>query len=150
MGNISKGLRSTCFFTGFGQQSPRPLEKVTYHWRSFGKGELTRALGVMTTANPLQPIQRICKYPLLFAELLKFTPVYDCPNSHADIENVLARLREATSEINRATDDPSAKATMEKTWLLQDRLVFPDQVGVLAGKRLVHLINRLASVLMRP
>ncbi|ORY66430.1 uncharacterized protein BCR38DRAFT_484059 [Pseudomassariella vexata] len=75
----------------------------------------------------VKPIQRICKYPLLFAELLKCTPVYDCPNSHAEIENVLVRLREATAEINRATDDPSVKSTMEKTWLLQDRLVFPDQ-----------------------
>lgn len=75
----------------------------------------------------VKPIQRICRYPLLFAELLKHTPVCDCPSSHADIENVLARLREATAEINRATDDPSVKATMEKTWLLQDRLTFPDK-----------------------
>ena len=42
---------------------------------------------------------------------------------------MLVRLREATAEINRATDDPSVKARMEKTWLLQDRLVFPDHVG---------------------
>ncbi|KAK6187997.1 transcription factor [Pestalotiopsis sp. IQ-011] len=54
----------------------------------------------------VKPIQRICKYPLLFAELLKHTPVCDCPSSHSEIESVLARLREATSEINRATDDP--------------------------------------------
>ncbi|KAF3017465.1 hypothetical protein E8E14_009704 [Neopestalotiopsis sp. 37M] len=75
----------------------------------------------------VKPIQRICKYPLLFAELLKYTPVCDCPSSHAEIESVLARLREATSEINRATDDPSVKSSMETTWLLQDRLVFPNQ-----------------------
>lgn len=78
---------------------------------------------------PEKPIQRVCKYPLLFAELLKQTPVYDCPDSHMEIENVLIRLREATTEINRATDDPRMKLTMEKTWLLQDRLVFPDMVG---------------------
>lgn len=82
----------------------------------------------MSSLTFLQPIQRICKYPLLFAELLKYTPVYDCPNSHAEVESALARLREATSEINRATDDPTVKATMETTWLLQDRLVFPEQV----------------------
>ena len=46
-----------------------------------------------------------------------------------EIENVLIRLREATTEINRATDDPRMKATIEKSWLLQDRLVFPDMVG---------------------
>ncbi|KAE9381477.1 hypothetical protein N431DRAFT_476300 [Stipitochalara longipes BDJ] len=67
----------------------------------------------------------VCKYPLLFAELLRQTPVCDCPDSHMEIENVLIRLREATNEINRATDDPRMKVTMEKSWLLQDRLVFP-------------------------
>jgi hypothetical protein len=46
------------------------------------------------------------------------------------IENVLVRLREATTEINRATDDPGMKITMEKTWLLQDRLMFVDMVTI--------------------
>lgn len=45
-----------------------------------------------------------------------------------EIENVLIRLREATAELNRAADDPRMKTTMEQTWLLQDRLVFPNQV----------------------
>ncbi len=71
----------------------------------------------------------MCKYPLLFAELLKHTPVCDCPYSYMEIESALIRLREATGAINRATDDARTKATLEKTWLLQDRLVFPDQVG---------------------
>ncbi|KAH8657466.1 hypothetical protein BGZ60DRAFT_493684 [Tricladium varicosporioides] len=75
----------------------------------------------------VKPIQRVCKYPLLFAELLKHTPVCDCPDSHLAIENVLIRLREATTEINRATDDPRMRVIMEKSWLLQDRLVFPDR-----------------------
>ncbi|KAI1208898.1 Dbl homology domain-containing protein [Annulohypoxylon truncatum] len=75
----------------------------------------------------VKPIQRICRYPLLFAELLKYTPVCDCPSSHMEIEKVLIRLREATAEINRATDDPRLKGTMEQTWLIQDRLVFPNQ-----------------------
>ncbi|KAL3424815.1 RSP [Phlyctema vagabunda] len=75
----------------------------------------------------VKPIQRVCKYPLLFAELLKQTPVFDCPESHAEIESVLVRLREATAEINRATEDPRMKGIMEKSWLLQDRLVFPSQ-----------------------
>lgn len=65
----------------------------------------------------------------MFAELLKQTPVCDCPDSHMEIENVLIRLRETTSEINRATNDPRMKATMEKTWILQDRLMFTDQVS---------------------
>ncbi len=49
-----------------------------------------------------------------------------------EIENVLIRLREATAEMNRATDDPRMKTTMEQTWVLQDRLVFPNQVGLVS------------------
>jgi len=78
-----------------------------------------------------KPIQRVCKYPLLFAELLKHTPVIDCPYSHMEIENALIRLREATAEINRATDDARVQSVLEKTWILQDRLVFPNQVSSL-------------------
>lgn len=73
----------------------------------------------------VKPIQRICKYPLLFAELLKHTPVVDSPFAHMEIEGALIRLREATSQINRATDDARVKTVLEKTWKLQDRLVFP-------------------------
>ncbi|KAK8114263.1 RhoGEF domain-containing protein [Apiospora kogelbergensis] len=91
----------------------------------------------------VKPIQRICRYPLLFAELLKHTPVYDCPNSHAQIEDVLVRLREATAEINRATDDPSVKVTLEKTWLLQDRLMFPDQSFDTNTKANVRLLGQI-------
>lgn len=45
-----------------------------------------------------------------------------------EVETALMRLREATAEINRATDDHDMKATLAKTWLLQDRLVYPDRV----------------------
>lgn len=72
----------------------------------------------------------MCKYPLLFAELLKYTPVCDCPNSHMEIDSTLARLREATAEINRATNDDQMKAILKKTWLLQDRLMFPGRVSL--------------------
>ncbi|PFH62541.1 hypothetical protein XA68_13123 [Ophiocordyceps unilateralis] len=87
----------------------------------------------------VKPIQRICRYPLLFAELLKYTPVSDCPNSHMEVDSVLMRLREANSEINRATDDSTIKATLERTWILQDRLVFPHRKLDSASK------NRLRS-----
>jgi hypothetical protein len=45
-----------------------------------------------------------------------------------EVETALMRLREATSEINRSAEDNLMKGTLEKTWLLQDRIVFPDRV----------------------
>ncbi|KAH8198715.1 hypothetical protein TruAng_007128 [Truncatella angustata] len=106
--------------------------------------QLDRSRKSLTIGDLLvKPIQRICRYPLLFAELLKYTPVCDCPHAHAEIENVLARLREATSEINRATDDPSVKVTMETTWLLQDRLVFPNQSFDAALKTTIRSLGQI-------
>ncbi|KAK1239664.1 hypothetical protein MKX07_001118 [Trichoderma sp. CBMAI-0711] len=110
-------------------------------WETYQKGleALALALGSAKgseegtkkalTVNDLlvKPIQRICKYPLLFFELLKCTPISDCPNSHMEIDNTLTRLREATTEINRASNDDQIRVTLEKTWILQDRLAFPDR-----------------------
>ena len=112
------------------------IEALAWSVDAVGKhpDDVKRAL---TTGDLLvKPIQRLCKYPLLFAELLKHTPVCDCPNSHMEIENALDRLREATAMMNRATDDPSVKGVLEKTWLLQDRLVFPNQVRFDSGCRI--------------
>lgn len=94
-------------------------------------------------ANTDQPIQRVCKYPLLFAELLKHTPEADCPYSHMEIENTLIRLREATAEINKATDDSKIKSTLEKTWILQDRLVFPNQQLDAASKNRIRSFGHI-------
>ena len=79
-------------------------------------------------------MQRVVKYPLLFAELLKHTPVIDCPRSHKDIESTLIRLREATAQINQATNDSRTKSALEKTWLLYGRLAFPDRVSMAAAR----------------
>ncbi|KAI0486421.1 Dbl homology domain-containing protein [Xylaria cf. heliscus] len=91
----------------------------------------------------VKPIQRICRYPLLFSELLKYTPVCDCPNSYMEIENVLIRLRETTAEINQATDDPGVKASLEQTWLLQDRLMFPNQRLCATSKSAIRSLGRI-------
>ncbi|KAL7942404.1 hypothetical protein V8C42DRAFT_360157 [Trichoderma barbatum] len=97
------------------------------------------------TINDLlvKPIQRICKYPLLFSELLKCTPISDCPNSHMEVDNTLTRLREATTEINRASDDERIKSTLEKTWILQDRLVFPDRKLDAISKRQIRSFGHI-------
>ncbi|CAN8098865.1 unnamed protein product [Discula destructiva] len=91
----------------------------------------------------VKPIQRVCKYPLLFAELLKYTPVVDSPYAHMEIENTLVRLRETTAQINRATDDSRVKAVLEKTWLLQDRLVFPNSKLDAASKNRIRSFGHI-------
>ncbi|KAK3300359.1 uncharacterized protein B0H64DRAFT_13552 [Chaetomium fimeti] len=91
----------------------------------------------------VKPIQRVCKYPLLFLELLKHTPVIDCPYSHMEVESTLARLREATTEINRATNDSRTKLALEKTWILQDRLAFPDRQLDAASRNRIRSFGHL-------
>lgn len=78
----------------------------------------------------IKPVQRICKYPLLLADLLKHTHVADCPESHTEIDRVLQRLRDMVQEINMATDDPYARDRMQRTWSLQERLIFPDEMNI--------------------
>ncbi|KAI1481688.1 Dbl homology domain-containing protein [Daldinia eschscholtzii] len=131
--------------------------KTLPEWETYQKGlealaaslgatnyHLDRSRKSLTIGDLLvKPIQRICRYPLLFAELLKYTPVCDCPNSHMEIENVLIRLREATAEINRAADDPRMKTTIEQTWLLQDRLVFPNQKLDAASKTAIRSFGHI-------
>jgi hypothetical protein len=71
----------------------------------------------------IKPIQRVCRYPLIFDQLHEATPVCDGPDSQGTIDRVRYRLRETAKEINRATNDPKMRDRIEKTWLLQDRLV---------------------------
>jgi hypothetical protein len=81
----------------------------------------------MSADHGKKPIQRVCKYPLLFGDLLKQTPVGDDPVARAEIERVLDRLRALAIDVNKATHDQRTKDLIEKTWLLQDRLDFGDQ-----------------------
>lgn len=76
----------------------------------------------------MKPIQRVCKYPLLLAELLKQTPVVDCPDAHAEIENTLQCFRDAVEEINLAADSPLVQAQIQRRWMLHERLSFHERV----------------------
>jgi hypothetical protein len=75
----------------------------------------------------IKPIQRVCKYPLLFDDLCRHTLVYDDPEAHAELEKALYRLQETIREVNKAKDDPKTRRLIEITWQLQDRLVFQEQ-----------------------
>ncbi|KAL2165184.1 hypothetical protein VTH06DRAFT_480 [Thermothelomyces fergusii] len=127
-------------------------------WASYQKGLEILASSLNSSSNQddhqsrraltiddllVKPIQRVCKYPLLFSELLKHTPVIDCPYSHMVIENTLVRLREATAEINRATNDSRTKSALEKTWILRARLRFPEQQLDAASKSRIRLFGHV-------
>ncbi|KAJ5161394.1 hypothetical protein N7492_006786 [Penicillium capsulatum] len=74
----------------------------------------------------IKPIQRLCKYPLLLQDLLRNTPVSDCPTSHDGIRQVVEGLRVLVARINSATGNPVNKDRIQKTIILQNKIVFPD------------------------
>ena len=75
----------------------------------------------------MSPIQRLTKYPLLFADLHKSTPVIDCPDSYAEVDSTLQHLCELVREVNHVADDRVARERIRKRWLLQDRLAFNNE-----------------------
>ena len=86
---------------------------------------------VITDVFPKQPIQRVCRYPLLFAELHRHTPAIDDEGSQKEVEKVLFRLREMAKEINTATNDEKTQARIQRSWHLQDLLAFPATVSAI-------------------
>lgn len=82
-------------------------------------------------SRAIKPIQRVCRYPLLFHELYKYTPVIDGPESKAEVEKVYLRLRETAQEINKATNDHQVQMKIQRSWRLQDLLVFPETVSTM-------------------
>ncbi|KAL9015964.1 MAG: hypothetical protein Q9185_006662 [Variospora sp. 1 TL-2023] len=74
----------------------------------------------------IKPIQRICKYPLLFDDLYRNTSEIDDAGTRAELSKLTGRLREITIEINKATDDHETQAKLQRSWRLQDLLILPD------------------------
>ncbi|CAG8905763.1 unnamed protein product [Penicillium egyptiacum] len=70
----------------------------------------------------IKPIQRLCKYPLVLQDLLRSTPVSDCPSSHDGIEAVLETIRGLVTRINLATGNPINKDRIHKTIVLQGKV----------------------------
>ncbi|KAL8909936.1 MAG: hypothetical protein Q9171_004757 [Xanthocarpia ochracea] len=85
----------------------------------------------------IKPIQRICKYPLLFEDLYSNTLEVDNAESRAELSKVLLRLRETAEEINRATNDRETQGRIQRSWYLQDLLILPDASTKPASLRLL-------------
>lgn len=74
-------------------------------------------------------MQRICKYPLLFAELESYCPPIDDPESNGKIAKTLDRLREIAHEVNNAVNDLEAQTRLRRSQNLESLLEFPDTVS---------------------
>jgi hypothetical protein len=72
----------------------------------------------------IKPIQRICKYPLLFEDLLRHTPVSDCPSAHAELETISQSFKVIIEAVNHATHSQDARTHIHRRWALQARLNF--------------------------
>ena len=108
------------------------------HWSTYESGieSLARSLVALDQKSQnerkgltvgdllIKPIQRVTKYPLLFDDLLKHTPVADCPSSHAEIEATLICLREVVQTVNKATDNRETRDQIQRRWSLQSRLAY--------------------------
>ncbi|KAE8379957.1 Dbl homology domain-containing protein [Aspergillus bertholletiae] len=78
----------------------------------------------------IKPIQRLCKYPLLLQELLKWTYIQDDPTAHDGIHQALEGVRSMINQINKAPGNPVNKGMVQRTLLLQEMLRLPKQVSV--------------------
>ncbi|KAJ9500190.1 hypothetical protein H2202_004581 [Exophiala xenobiotica] len=72
----------------------------------------------------IKPIQRVTKYPLLFDDLLRQTPVADCPTAHSQVEETLKCLRRVVQSVNQATDNQETRAQVQRRWSVQSRLTY--------------------------
>ncbi|KAL9601799.1 MAG: hypothetical protein Q9219_002289 [cf. Caloplaca sp. 3 TL-2023] len=104
----------------------RSIEALANSLASSSGSEESSKKGLAFEDLLIKPIQRICKYPLLFDELYNNTLEADDAETHADLSRLLFRLREMTTEINQATNDPQTQAQVQRAWRLQDLLILPD------------------------
>ncbi|KAE8147493.1 Dbl homology domain-containing protein [Aspergillus avenaceus] len=74
----------------------------------------------------IKPIQRVCKYPLLLQELLRWTHIQDDPIAHDGIRQVLDSVRAMVQQINKAPGNPVTRLMVQKTLQLQEMLHLPN------------------------
>jgi hypothetical protein len=61
-------------------------------------------------------------------DLCKHTPVCDDPEAHQRLEKTISQLQRLNNEVNSATGNPYKRSLVEKSWLLQDRLIFNEDL----------------------
>ncbi|KAF1809617.1 Dbl homology domain-containing protein [Eremomyces bilateralis CBS 781.70] len=111
----------------------RGIEVLSISLSSLNHREMGNKKALTFADLLIKPVQRICKYPLFFAELCRQTPVCDDPESHEQIQKALSRLQEMAQAVNKARDDAKKRKMIETTWKLQDRLVFTEEHHLPAG-----------------
>ncbi|KAI4280660.1 MAG: hypothetical protein L6R38_004285 [Xanthoria sp. 2 TBL-2021] len=115
----------------------RSIEALANSLASSSGSEESARKGLSFEDLLIKPIQRICKYPLLFEDLYRNTLGVDNSESRAELKKVLWRLRETAEEINRATNDPETQTRIQRSWYLQDLLILPDMSTGPASLRLL-------------
>ncbi|KAL4875049.1 hypothetical protein BJY04DRAFT_171916 [Aspergillus karnatakaensis] len=72
----------------------------------------------------VKPLQRLCRYPLLLEELLKWTHIQDDPSAYDEIRHIWESVRRRVKKIDEITDTAIAKLLVDTTRLLQEKLEF--------------------------
>ncbi|KAL8735333.1 MAG: hypothetical protein Q9166_000878 [cf. Caloplaca sp. 2 TL-2023] len=121
-----RDMTSTCKSITNWHAFERSIEALANSLASSSGSEESARKGLAFEDLLIKPIQRICKYPLLFEDLYNNTLEVDNAESRAELSKVLWRLRETAEEINRATNDRETQARIQRSWHLQDLLILPD------------------------
>ncbi|PYH46918.1 putative Rho guanyl nucleotide exchange factor [Aspergillus saccharolyticus JOP 1030-1] len=90
----------------------------------------------------IKPVQRLCKYPLLLEELLRWTHIQDDPSAHDGIRQILESVRRVVQEVNQVNNNPINRILVLKTRELQNLLDFPE------GNKTLDLYKQLGPLIL--
>ncbi|KAL9030861.1 MAG: hypothetical protein Q9196_001060 [Gyalolechia fulgens] len=142
---FEKMLARFFIYEEYGAQYELMLRNMTLtsrsisHWQAFERSIEALANSLATTSGSeegskkglafedllIKPIQRICKYPLLFEELYSNTFEIDDAGTRKELGELLGKLRVVTHGTNKATNDRDTQARIRRAWRLQDLLILP-------------------------